>query len=119
MTDADDDDDTYNSIDGISFKFMRHCDYKYRDVHHKLNGHYGEDIYDIDAFFNTDRTDINKDIDLNIAVTNLIITSMCENGANKDKLRNLFAEGSLILKWHQYTSDNYSRISNRTTFQRV
>ena len=81
------DKDNYQSIQGILFKFMQHSRYKYCNVHHQLNGQYGEDIYDIDDFFNTDCTDIANDVNINDTVTALIIAAMCKNGADKTKLQ--------------------------------
>ena len=109
----------YSSIQGISFKFMRHSTYKYREVHNTLNRHYGEDLYEIDDLFNDDRTAIASNVNINAKVTNLIMSSMSANGADPTKLSILFTDGLFLLKWHQYASDNYTQISNQATFRHV
>lgn len=103
----------YSSIKGISFKFMRHSAYQYREVHSTLNRHYGEDIYDIDDLFTKDRTAIPSGVDINAKVTALIMSSMRDNGADADKLSTLFTDGLFLLKWHQYATDNHTRIGNQ------
>ena len=103
----------YSSVQGISFKFMRHSSYQFRDVHNTLNRHYGEDIYNIDDLFTKDRTTISSGVDINAKVTALIMSSMCDNGADATKLNTLFTDGLFLLKWHQYATDNYTRIANQ------
>ena len=77
---------------------MRHSSHKYRDVHSQLNNHYGEDIYDIDSFFNADRTAVADGINVNAKVTELVASAMCANGADSTKLSSFFTDGLLLLK---------------------
>ena len=108
---ADADDADYSSIRSISVRFLQHANSAYKAAHHKLDTAYGELIYEIDALFNNNRTQVvSKSAVPNIVAQILISSMLGDDSPQAPRLREFISSSAITLKWHLYGPDNQSRL---------
>lgn len=104
----------YNSIVAISVHFLQHSNQHYRQAHFKLDTQYGEIIYSVDDLFNSDRSALASSLDIPSIITTKVIHLMigADSPLEEAKLRQLFHDAAMTLKWHTYDPDNQARLTH-------
>ena len=94
----------YADLVAISIIFQQHSSAEYRSAHHKLNAQFSDMITEIDKLFNKDKSQVKTDADFASIITSKVLDSFKLNPANAAKVKELFHQGAMTIKWHLYNN---------------